>query len=71
MEIFPELTPTLDLTSEEWKKVGFQVIQQKKEICFQNKNPRSDFRGGGIMSLQCIHYFVKFYKHVNTFILFY
>jgi ELMO domain-containing protein len=30
-----------------------------KEIGFQNKNPRTDFRGGGVLSLQCLKYFVK------------
>ncbi len=36
------------LLSEEWTEIGFQ-----------GKNPRTDFRGGGILSLYCLQYFVN------------
>lgn len=32
------------------------------EIGFQSKNPRTDFRGGGILSLYCLHYFINTYQ---------
>jgi hypothetical protein len=35
-----------------------------KEIGFQNQNPRTDFRGGGLLSLNCLKYFVKKYPDV-------
>jgi hypothetical protein len=35
------------LLSDEWQDIGFQ-----------SRNPRTDFRGGGILSLDCLLYFV-------------
>eukprot|EP00347_Sterkiella_histriomuscorum_P023455 403334575 len=40
----------VDLKSEEWSNIGFQ-----------GKNPRTDFRGAGILGLQCLKYFVQVY----------
>jgi len=37
-----------DVENDEWKNYGFQ-----------NRNPRSDFRGGGLLSLKQLLYFVK------------
>lgn len=39
-----------DLKSEEWQTIGFQ-----------GKNPRTDFRGAGILGLHCLRYFVTTY----------
>ena len=39
------------LLSEEWTEIGFQ-----------SRNPRTDFRGGGILSLYCLQYFVHQYS---------
>ncbi len=39
------------LISEEWQSIGFQ-----------GRNPRTDFRGGGYLSLLCLRYFTKNYK---------
>mmetsp|Transcript_42064 Transcript_42064/g.40333 ORF Transcript_42064/g.40333 Transcript_42064/m.40333 type:complete len:126 (+) Transcript_42064:316-693(+) len=39
------------LLSEQWIDVGFQ-----------GKNPRTDFRGGGLLSLLCLRYFVTNYR---------
>jgi len=35
-----------------------------KEIGFQNKNPRNDFRSGGILALQSMRYFIATYPDV-------
>ena len=35
-----------------------------KEIGFQNKNPRIDFRGGGVLSLHCLRYFIRQYPEL-------
>jgi hypothetical protein len=32
-----------------------------KDIGFQGKNPRTDFRGGGFMGLACLIYFLEEY----------
>jgi hypothetical protein len=37
-------------TKEKWEHMGFQ-----------SGNPSTDFRGGGLMSLECIIYFVEQY----------
>ena len=37
-----------DLKSAKWTQIGFQ-----------GQNPRTDFRGGGYLSLQCLVYFAK------------
>lgn len=39
------------LFTEDWKEIGFQ-----------SKNPRADFRGAGILSLSCLNYFFKYYN---------
>lgn len=41
------------LLTDDWKQIGFQ-----------NKNPRTDFRGGGILSLHCLRYFIKKYPEL-------
>lgn len=33
-----------------------------KDIGFQGKDPRTDFRGGGHLSLLCLIYFLKHYQ---------
>jgi len=38
------------LLSEKWQSIGFQ-----------SKNPRTDFRGGGILSLLCLRYLIQVY----------
>ena len=38
------------LHSQDWKTIGFQ-----------SHNPRTDFRGGGILGLHCIRYFIRAY----------
>ena len=35
------------------------------EFGFQSKNPRTDFRGGGLLSLLCLVYFAK--EHTDQF----
>ena len=37
------------------------VNEQWKDIGFQGKNPRTDFRGGGHLSLLCILYMIDTY----------
>ena len=39
------------MLNENWKDLGFQ-----------GKNPRTDFRGGGHMSLLCLIYFIDNYS---------
>ncbi len=41
------------LLCSEWREVGFQT-----------KNPRTDFRGSGIMGLHCLRYFVSKYPEL-------
>jgi hypothetical protein len=38
------------------------VNESWKDIGFQGKNPRTDFRGGGHLSLLCLGYFVEYYN---------
>jgi len=45
----------LPLVNDTWKDIGFQ-----------GKNPRTDFRGGGHLSLLCLIYFVQNYKREFT-----
>ncbi|CEL92100.1 unnamed protein product [Vitrella brassicaformis CCMP3155] len=40
-----------------------EKADQWKELGFQNGDPRSDFRGGGLLSLQCMIYFAHKYSH--------
>ncbi|CDW82828.1 engulfment and cell motility elm family protein [Stylonychia lemnae] len=42
-----------NLISDEWTKIGFQ-----------GKNPRTDFRGGGILGLQSLRYFTQNYNEI-------
>ncbi|CDW71293.1 elmo ced-12 domain-containing protein [Stylonychia lemnae] len=45
---------------EENQRVPHRLESKKwKEIGFQTKNPRLEFRNGGILSLECIRYFIK------------
>jgi len=44
---FPEVE-LLDLISEQWKKMGWQ-----------GKDPSTDFRGGGFISLENLLFFAK------------
>ena len=38
------------------------MIDEKwKDLGFQSKNPRTDFRGGGHLSLMCLMYFYDYY----------
>lgn len=46
-----ESTSSSDLNTSDWKKIGFQ-----------SNNPRTDFRGGGYISLLFIIHFVKYYR---------
>ena len=48
----PEKLPDR-LMSREWRELGFQT-----------KNPRTDFRGAGIMGLHCLRYFVSKYPEL-------
>ena len=41
----------LPLVNDLWKDIGFQ-----------GKNPRTDFRGGGHLSLLCLVYLIDFYS---------
>ena len=52
------MPPPNNLKSKEWLKVGFQ-----------GEDPRTDFRGGGVVSLHTIIYFFKNYKNNKTEIL--
>lgn len=45
--IFPEGEVPSLTGDERWKEIGFQ-----------GKSPSTDFRGGGILSLYCMMYFV-------------
>jgi len=38
------------LLSPEWQFIGFQ-----------SQNPRTDFRGGGVLALQCLRYYQSVY----------
>ena len=40
------------MINENWMKIGFQ-----------QKNPRTDFRAGGHLSLLCLIYICQFYPH--------
>lgn len=52
---FLEEAPS-DLKSDKWQEIGFQGL-----------NPRTDFRGGGYLSLQCLVYFTKYNpEHFNV-----
>mmetsp|Transcript_32476 Transcript_32476/g.23998 ORF Transcript_32476/g.23998 Transcript_32476/m.23998 type:complete len:153 (+) Transcript_32476:109-567(+) len=47
------------------KKLPEKLITNNwKQIGFQSKNPRTDFRGGGVLSLNCLRYFVKKYPDI-------
>jgi ELMO domain-containing protein len=43
---YGEQPESKDLMTERWTEIGFQ-----------GKNPRTDFRAGGFLSLQCLLYF--------------
>ena len=49
----PEQIFQPDLKDEKWKKYGFQ-----------NTNPRTDFRGAGILGVLNLTYFTKNYQEV-------
>lgn len=41
---------------------GFTMLNDKwKEIGFQSKNPRTDFRGAGHLGLLCFMYLIEYY----------
>ncbi len=44
-----------DLKDEKWKKYGFQ-----------NTNPRTDFRGAGVLGVLNLTYFAKNYPEVRS-----
>jgi hypothetical protein len=39
------------------------VCEEWKDIGFQGKNPRTDFRGGGHLSLLCLLYMIDNYPN--------
>eukprot|EP01066_Platyproteum_vivax_P013676 Platyproteum_vivax@DN6179_c0_g1_i3.p1 len=45
---FPDDCQTAPIRSAKWKQLGFQSV-----------DPRTDFRGGGLLSLQCINYMAE------------
>lgn len=49
---FPDQDPPPNLKSKRWQAVGFQ-----------GENPRTDFRGGGVVGLQCIVYFFTAFRN--------
>lgn len=50
--LFPGKPTPPGLKSEDWKTVGFQ-----------SNNPRTDFRGSGIIGLHCLNYFCSKYRN--------
>jgi hypothetical protein len=46
------------VTQEEQENM---IDEKWKDLGFQSKNPRTDFRGGGHLSLMCLMYFYDYY----------
>ena len=55
---FPDNQVPSNMKSKDWQTIGFQ-----------NNNARTDFRGGGIISLNCILYFFINYSNNKNEIL--
>ena len=52
---FPGESEPEGLKSDKWKDIGFQ-----------GKDPRTDFRGGGVIGLYSINYFIENFKNEYT-----